>query len=166
MRKILLILLLLAVPVWAQDELAGPGYNVLLCGEFGYRARLGDKETKRVARPTVMTADGHEAEILLGLPGGEVGDNKVEILLRATPTVIVEGERKRVRMKMWATARRGEGRLLSQGCTLTSAHGDPVEFVLQTPEGGEVFVVEVTPYLMGPGQGFQGYDKDGKPIIR
>ena len=164
--KMVLMLVCLGLPAWAQPELAGPQRNVLLSIEFGAQVQQGEKQVRRLARPTVLTADGQQAEVRLGGLAQESGKDKFDFSIATTPTIQGAGEGLRIRMKLRVVVERPNKGPLRQSCTMSAAPGESVEFTLEAPEGGEEYTISVIPYVLEPGQEFKGFDKEHKPIIR
>ena len=170
MIKSLLLVLLLACPAWCQPEpvAVASNWQVVLVNRFSLRAQSGEQEFRRIARPIVATADGNEASIRIGGlgPSGDTpSKDKFDYSLSVLPKVLGEPPNQRIRLKLKLSVERVEGGPLRQSCTLTASPGETVEFTLEAPQHHEEYLVEVTPWLLAPGDKFKGLDSEGKPIV-
>jgi hypothetical protein len=159
---------LLAWPALAQEPVAAGNWQVMLAGKFSLRVNSGDKEVRRVAKPMVMTADGHEAEIRVGglkLHEDPGDKEKFDFVLSVVPNVQGEGPSQRVRLKLKLSVERAGKGPLRQSCTVTAMPGESVEFSLEAPETKEEFQVELTAWVLDRNQTFKGWDAAGKPIF-
>lgn len=168
MKLVWMLILLLTMSGWAEDEmLAKAEKSVVLVIRLGYRIHHGDVEIRRLASPRVNTRDGTEAEISVDnrpAEGAAGGKDNIKFTVKVTPTVMADN--KRVRLKLAASIERPQGGPLRQYCQLTGISGEAVEFSVQPPENDEEYTVEVIPYVVMPDQKLEGFDKDGKPILR
>jgi len=168
MKLTWILMMLLTMSAWANEELlAKSEKSVVLVIRLGHRAHHGDKEIRRLASPRVLTRDGTEAEISVdnrAAEEGSVGKDSLKFTVKVTPSVMADNVR--VRLKLTTSIERPQGGALRQHCLLTGRSGEAVEFSVQPPENDEEYTVEVVPYVLMPDQKLEGFDKDGKPILR
>ncbi|MEW6280680.1 MAG: hypothetical protein AB1758_18790 [Candidatus Eremiobacterota bacterium] len=152
MKPLLIALMLLGLCLPARAEAPTVVLDFTLSTSVPVDGRLSEK----AVRPKIATRDRTTAKIEVG------GKDDFVYAVQATPEVRADGKL-RVRMELDAAQ---SGSRLRQIFTLTLIPGEASELTLEDPGRKTRLTLSVTGWVVPPGKKLEGFDAQGRPIIR